>query len=112
MYLEKVHEERFYSEKKNYSEADFDLSGVLTGDAPFKLTFEELNSLELFDEFELSKDNCSRFATKFDDNSIVLSLPKGQYIINYKSGGVLSKTTGRLNDCIYTTSPAAKFRKN
>jgi len=101
MYLNRIYEEPFYGTKTTFSERDFSLSDKISTDELLKVSAYEVGALqEVEGEFIVDSSMFSVGGTKYPENALTVDLKKGEYVIAYLSGGLVSKSTGKVNSCI------------
>lgn len=106
MYLNEIYKETIYGIKQSYNEADFNLSEKLDTNELLKLSVYNVGTIQpisgnlLLDSSMYSGDQSS----KYPENAFTIDLKKGNYIIAYDEGGLISKSTGKVNDCIRSSS--------
>ena len=108
MYLNEIYKESFYSTKESYSGEDLNLSSVIESDSLLKIEVFEINAFQPLTGTYILNDSTyvdeSSLSGSYPDNALKIELKKGTYGILYEEGGLISKTTGKVNDCIRSSA--------
>lgn len=103
-----IYTDTIFATKNEYDAASLKISEI-EREAFYKIESMKSVKMTSIGEYSLDSSNYS-IGESYPENAVAVALKKGEYVILYSKGGLVSTNTGRLNDCIKSSaSDEVKF---